>query len=365
MENLKYFFDVVRVNDNIVALKRKDANDCIVDMLGGINQKHFKGIVNSEDPLQYVKENMPHCIDSERYDMLQIYIYLEDFNKVFQYYNMNENVFSWNFQKVRQLAKHPPNLIDTICDEDYPDIHAVVSFFPDVPDSDFTNNHDLDSIYTVRKYITTEDVNMLDMALNRDDVMSIFSELVGKGLMRKVAENRFVATRKAHAKGGGRTKKHKVDLSVDSVLMFLKTIFPSFETMQEKYRHVEQLKQMENDFGICKTPNTIAFEDVGSDVLERSTNPETVFVVFKRAMDYDFPCYRFGSDSFDNKMRSLKPSTRICLVLSGKYMFLKLQKEEHPYFSKISKLDAIYHTIRLQNKHIKSFKFSKLIIYKK
>lgn len=355
MEKLKTFFDFVKKGDKVVEVKRKDDKMVILDMLGGISRMHFNRIQVSDDPLQYVKDHLPHCINSNRYDLLQIYIYIEEYNKVYKYYNLNEQVFNWDFDRVCVLSKQPPNLITNICDDDYPDIYAVFSFFKNVDKSAITKNYSLDTIYHVRKYVVCEDFNVFDTVMDMNEVYKLLEELRIRGFVKKIPNTDYYIV----VKQNDFYRPHKRSRVMEKFDIFnvLKNIFPSFNALNQRIKMLDTLKNMQSDFGIV--PLQLELNNDVNDVLD----PKVIFIVFRKTSDYNFKTYRYGSDILDDKLRVLSPHSKICFVFNSKYVYLKMMKDKHPFFNDISKMTAVYHHIRLLNENIKTFKMSKLLIY--
>lgn len=354
MKRFHSYFDFEEEHGLIIALKKKEARNILPEMIGGVSRKHIHNIKISENPEEYVLNHFKNRVNSSKYEMLQIYFNLDEYNKVYQYFNLNERVFAWDCEKVKLLARQPPNMVNNICDEYFPNVYAVMSFFPDLDREEYLKGFTLNTIYHVRKYIVTEDINSLSTAYNQSEVTRLFEYLVHLSLMKKISKDTqtYYVLNKQDIRP---TKRARVMMKKDCTLSdILKNTFPSFEAIQFMTKNKNMIDKM-----IQKQAVNTRVVDMIQYTEDIKPNNTSLYVVFSKPEEYNFKCYRYGTDKLENKLKTSFKPLDICLVFKTKFIWNNFKMEKHPCITNITKLEAIYYYMKLTCKNgIKSFNYS-------
>lgn len=342
IENL---FKVSKFDNLVLSLNKLNPNETLPDMLGGITMKHIKGIHSSKNPEEYVKEHFPEKINTSRYEMLQLFFNLDDYNKVYQYFNCNPHVFTWDIEAVRVLARRPPNMINSICDETYPNVYSVMSFFPNLDKNECFKGFSPDTIWHVRKYLETEDENELQTSFNPKEVKKLLGHLEHLGLVEKLKDSDIYVA--VHNDNSRRPRKRsRLAISGEfTIEEILKNIFPSFEAFDLANKNKNILKKLQREKNVTKITLNI------NEIVIKPGASNTIFIVFRKTAFYDFECYRFGTDTLERKIREINKNTKVCLVFNTKQSFDMIKRSKHPLLTNVTKLCAIYHYLRIVSGH--------------
>jgi hypothetical protein len=339
MKRFETLFESIKVGDTILGLKKKNPNETLPDMLGGISMKHIAAIQKSDDPEKYVAETFPDKLNTSRYEFLQIYFNIDDYNKVFQYFNLNDQVYTWDIETIKLLSKRPPNLVNSICDDHYPNVYAVMSFFPDLDRNEYLKGFTLDTIYHVRKFIVTEDITTLQTGYDQEEIKRLMVHLTHLGLLERIGntDNYFVSNSDSH-----RPKKRSRIVQNESYTVeeVLKNIFGSFDALRLSVQKRKLFDDLVKKYKLSN--NDINIQEV--DINERHKN--TIYVVFQPIDRFPFKVYRFGTDSLEMKLKNSHKDIEVCLIFPNKHMFLKFH-DPHPLLKHISVLSSIYYYLKI------------------
>ena len=150
----------------------------------------------TDNPEDYITRKLKHKLTS-KYHKLTVFMNLSIYNKVYQYFNLNKEVFSWDLKTVEKLAKEPPDMVHTITDRIYPEIYAIPSFFPNIDITKYCGEYSLDTIFHVRNFIVAEDKNILKTAMDEQEVDKLLQYLVKVELVKNLkGTNEFVVRRR-------------------------------------------------------------------------------------------------------------------------------------------------------------------------